>query len=182
MWGLVARQYFWPALRGRSRADAVRPILFLHAFRFMGLSFLIPGVVSPDLPASFARQVAYGDLATAVLALLALAMLDSKLSDATIWLFNIVGAVDLLNAYYQGNRVSLVNAPGLQGRVFHSDAGGAASAGDARSRVPHHAAASDPSCFTRAASCGMSRLSGFPRRARLGGCSNWNDPQVPYTT
>ena len=108
VWGLAARQYFWPALRGRGRADAVRPILYLHAFRFMGLTFLIPGVVSPDLAASFARPVAYGDLATAILALLALALLNNKLSNASIWLFNIVGAVDLLNAYYQGNRISLV--------------------------------------------------------------------------
>lgn len=116
VWSLAARQYFWPALSGRSRADAVRPILFLHAFRFMGLTFLIPGVVSPDLAASFTRPVAYGDLATAILALLALAMLNSKLSAASIWLFNIVGAADLLNAYYQGNRISLV--PGQLGATY----------------------------------------------------------------
>jgi len=72
--------------------------------------------VSPDLPASFARPVAYGDLATAILALLALAMLDSKLSAASLWLFNIVGAMDLLNAYYQGNRISLV--PGQLGATY----------------------------------------------------------------
>jgi len=116
VWGLVGQQYFWPRLRERSQADAVRPILFLHAFRFMGLTFLIPGVVSPALPASFARQVAYGDLLTAILALLALAMLNSKLSAAPIWLFNIVGAVDLLNAYYMGNRVSL--DPGWLGATY----------------------------------------------------------------
>ena len=116
VWGSVARHYFWPALRGRSRADAVRPILFLHAFRFMGLTFLIPGVVSPDLAGSFAREVAYGDLAAAVLALLALAMLNSKLSTAPIWVFNIIGTVDLLNAYYMGNRVSL--EPGQLGATY----------------------------------------------------------------
>ena len=116
VWGLAGRQYFWPALRGRSTADAVRPILFLHAFRFMGLTFLIPGVVAPELPASFARQVAYGDLATAILALLALATLNSKLSAAPIWLFNIVGTVDLLNAYYMGNRIALV--PGQLGATY----------------------------------------------------------------
>ncbi len=118
VWSLVARQYIWPALRGRSRADAVRPILYLHAFRFMGLSFLISGVVSLGLPASFARPVAYGDFATAVLALLALALLNTRLSSASLWLFNIVGAVDLLNAYYQGSRVGLANAPGLQGTMY----------------------------------------------------------------
>ena len=63
-------------------------------------------------------QVAYGDLATAVLALLALAMLSSKMSAAPIWLFNIVGAVDLLNAYYQGNRISIANAPGEMGAAY----------------------------------------------------------------
>jgi hypothetical protein len=116
VWGFFARQYFWPRLRGRDRADAVRPILFLHAFRFMGLTFLIPGVVAADLPASFAREVAYGDLATAVLALLALAMLNSSLASASVWLFNIVGAVDLLNAYYMGNRVALI--PGQLGATY----------------------------------------------------------------
>lgn len=118
VWSLVARQYFWPALRGRSRADAVRPILYLHAFRFMGLSFLIPGVVSPGLPLSFARPVAYGDLLAAILALVALAMLSSRLSAIPIWLFNIVGTVDLLNAFYQGNQISLANAPGILGAAY----------------------------------------------------------------
>ncbi len=118
VWGLVARQYFWPALRGRERADALRPILFLHAFRFMGLSFLIPGVVAADLPASFARQVAYGDLATAVLAVLALTMLSGKGWAGPIWVFNIVGTVDLLNAYYQGTRISIANAPGVMGAAY----------------------------------------------------------------
>ena len=118
VWGLAARQYFWPALRGRERADAVRPILFLHAFRFMGLSFLIPGVVAPDLPASFASQVAYGDLAAAVLAVLALTTLSSKGSTLPIWVFNVVGTVDLLNAYYQGSRISMANAPGVMGAAY----------------------------------------------------------------
>jgi hypothetical protein len=118
VWGLVARRYFWPALRGRDRADALRPVLFLHAFRFMGLLFLIPGVVAPGLPASFAAPVAYGDLATAVLAVLALTMLSGKGSVLPIWLFNIVGTVDLLNAYYQGSRISLANAPGALGAGY----------------------------------------------------------------
>ena len=34
----------------RSRIDALRTLLVLHAFRFIGLSFLVPGVVSPNLP------------------------------------------------------------------------------------------------------------------------------------
>src|SRR5215472_17327147 len=86
-WGVVAKQYIWPALRNRPRADALRPILLLHAFRFVGLAFLIPGVVSPDLPADFARPAAYGDLATAILALLAFATLRSRLGTGLTWAF-----------------------------------------------------------------------------------------------
>jgi hypothetical protein len=73
VWGVVAWQYIWPALRQRTRADALRPLLLLHAFRFLGLAFLIPGVVSTNLPAAFAHPAAYGDLLSAILALLSLA-------------------------------------------------------------------------------------------------------------
>ncbi|HEX9276254.1 MAG TPA: hypothetical protein VGA51_07640, partial [Casimicrobiaceae bacterium] len=73
VWGIIAAMYVWPALRGLPRARALRPLLLLHSFRFVGLAFLVSGVVSPDLPADFARPAAYGDLVTAALALLALA-------------------------------------------------------------------------------------------------------------
>ena len=46
-WGIVTAQFIWPELRDRSHVDALRPLLTLHTFRFIGLSFLIPGVVSP---------------------------------------------------------------------------------------------------------------------------------------
>jgi hypothetical protein len=42
----------------------------LHSFRFIGLAFLVPGVVAPDLPSAFARSAAYGDIVAATLALI----------------------------------------------------------------------------------------------------------------
>jgi hypothetical protein len=101
-WGIVAAQYLWPALRSQPWAHALRPILVLHSFRFIGLSFLVPGVVSPDLPAAFALPAAYGDLLAAVLALLALAALPGRLGIVLVWVFNLWGTVDLLHAFYQG--------------------------------------------------------------------------------
>jgi hypothetical protein len=115
-WGMVARLYMWPALRTRSRADALRPLLSLHAFRFIGLAFLITGVVSPDLPLAFARPAAYGDFTTAILALLALATMRSPIGTALVWIFNIVGTVDLLFAFFQGNHVGL--EAGQQGAAY----------------------------------------------------------------
>lgn len=116
VWGLIARHYIWPVLRRGPLEDALRPLLLLHSFRFVGLAFLLPGVVSPDLPQGFARPAAYGDLATAILALLALWTLRSKLGLALVWAFNIVGSADLLYAFYQGNRTGLL--PGMLGATY----------------------------------------------------------------
>ena len=118
VWGMIGSRYIWPALRGRSRAEALRPVLLLHAFRFVGLAFLVPGVVSPDLPDAFARPAAYGDLTTALLALLAIATLGTPPGAVIVWVFNIVGTVDLLNAFYQADRLGVGIAPGLQGAAY----------------------------------------------------------------
>jgi len=116
-WGLVTSQYLWPQLRRRSNADALRALLLLHGFRFIGLAFLVPGVVSPDLPAAFALPAAYGDLAAAVLALLAFATgLGTRRGIALVWVFNLWGAGDLLYAFYQGNLVGL--RPGQLGATY----------------------------------------------------------------
>ncbi len=118
VWGLIGARYIWPALRLKPLPEALRPLLLLHAFRYVGLAFLVPGVVSPDLPGAFARPAAYGDLATSLLALLGIATLGSRPGTIIVWVFNIVGTVDLLNAFYQGDRVGLAIVPGLQGAAY----------------------------------------------------------------
>ncbi len=118
VWGMIGARYIWPALRDRPRTEALRPVLLLHAFRFVGLAFLVPGVVSPDLPDGFAQPAAYGDLATSMLALLAIATLGSRLGTIIVWVFNIVGTVDLLNAFYQADRQGVGMTPGLQGAAY----------------------------------------------------------------
>ncbi len=117
-WSVFAVQYAWPAISTRERTEALRPILVLHGFRYVGLAVLIPGVVSPQLPAAFARGLAYGDLATATLALIALAALRTRLAGLLAWIFNVFGTADLLNAFYQGNHLSLADAPGLLGAAY----------------------------------------------------------------
>jgi hypothetical protein len=82
------------------------------------LAFLVPGVVSPQLPLAFARPAAYGDLSTAVLALLAMATLRNRLGTILVWTFNLLGTADLLYAFYQGNRTIVGLAPGLQGAAY----------------------------------------------------------------
>ena len=107
-WGMVAARYIWPELRIRQRAEALRPMLILHSFRFIGLAFLVPGVVSPDLPSAFAHSAAYGDIGAAILALLALISLPSAAGVGIAWLFNVWGTADLFNAFYQANHTGLL--------------------------------------------------------------------------
>jgi hypothetical protein len=106
-WGIVSARYIWPELRLRQQAEALRPLLILHSFRFMGLAFLVPGVVSPDLPAAFAHSAAYGDIIAAALALLSLLALPTRAGIVIVWIFNLWGSADLLNAFYQGNAAGL---------------------------------------------------------------------------
>jgi hypothetical protein len=106
-WGLVVARYIWPQLRLQPRAEALRPLLILHSFRFLGLAFLVPGVASPDLPSAFARPAAFGDLIAAVLALLSLFALTRGIGVFIVWIFNLWGFVDLLNAFYQADGAGL---------------------------------------------------------------------------
>lgn len=118
-WGVFAAQYIWPAIRKRERMEGVRPILVLHGFRYIGLAVLVPGVVSPELSTTeFARGLAYGDVAAATLALVALAALRTGWAVALVWIFNLFGTADLLNAFYQAASLSLPAAPGLLGAAY----------------------------------------------------------------
>ncbi len=101
---LVARRYVWPRLNAIPFYSALLALAFVHSFRFLGMVFLVPGVVSAELPRNFLAEVAYGDLLTAILALLTvLALLQNSRSAILLaWIYNVVGFVDLLNAFYKG--------------------------------------------------------------------------------
>jgi hypothetical protein len=103
VWGIVTSRYIWPKLRLLQLAEALRPLLLLHGFRFIGLAFLVPGVVSPDLSYAFAHRAAYGDVVAAALALLSLVSLPSRAGIVIAWVFNLWGTADLLDAFYQAN-------------------------------------------------------------------------------
>jgi len=109
----IAYIYVWPAVREVSRFEALRTLAAFHAFRFFGMNFMVTGFVSPGVNADFARQVGWGDLIAAVLALIAMASLSWRWSTAIpiVWAFNIWGTLDLLNAYYLG--VTKNGDPGL---------------------------------------------------------------------
>src|ERR1700733_7644108 len=100
-WLLFFSAYAWPRLRTMDRVASQRAIATLHSFRFFGLVFLLPGVIGPNLPTSFAQFAAYGDFATGILAMLALLTVRIRpLFWALVVAFNLVGTVDLVWNYY----------------------------------------------------------------------------------
>jgi hypothetical protein len=114
-WLLCFGVYVMPRLKSMDMVAAQRAIATLHSFRFFGLVFIVPGLVGPNLPVSFATFAAYWDLATGVLAILALLTVRIR---PLFWLlviaFNLVGMVDLILDYYHAIQVGV---PALAGQL-----------------------------------------------------------------
>ena len=118
-WLLCFRTYLLPRLKSMDLVAAQRAIATLHSFRFFGLVFMLPGVVGPNLPVSFAAFAAYWDLATGLLAMLALLTARKR---PLFWLFvvafNLVGTTDLIFDYYHAMRVGLPALAGQLGAAY----------------------------------------------------------------
>jgi hypothetical protein len=119
VWLLCLSVYALPKLRSMDRVQAHRAIATLHSFRFFGLVFILPGVVGPNLPAGFAVFAAYADLATGVLAMLALLAIRIR---PLFWLlvcaFNAVGAADIIVDYYHAIQLGLPAMAGQLGAMY----------------------------------------------------------------
>jgi hypothetical protein len=117
---IVTKVYLRPRLRDTPRTEALKALVIPHTFRFLGLSFLVPGVVSPSLSPAFAIPAAYGDLVAAILAGVATLALAARASWAIpiVWVFNVWGTLDLLHAIYEG-QIGVGIDPGSLGAAFY---------------------------------------------------------------
>ena len=115
---IIAKLYVWPRLGSLERNRAIAALVAPHMFRFIGLSLLVPGVVSSSLPAAFAVPTAYGDFIACVLAIIATVALQQNAPGAiaAAWVFNLWGTADFLLAFYNGPHTGL--QPGALGAAF----------------------------------------------------------------
>jgi hypothetical protein len=104
IFALIAKWYIVPRLSKLSLPDALIPLLLIHAFRYTPMTMLVAGQVSADVPENLAKSIAYGDLISALLALVAILLLKFRVKGAVIaaWSFNIVGVLDIINALRLG--------------------------------------------------------------------------------
>jgi len=108
VWNKLSKKYLWLQIKDRELKKAAEPILVLHSFRFAGLSFLVPGVVHAGLNPAWAMPAAFGDFTAAILAFITLLRINSTSFKSLLWVFNILGFIDLLLAFADGPRYSIL--------------------------------------------------------------------------
>lgn len=114
---IAARIYLLPRIREFKPGILLTPILLLHASRHLGLMFLTPGAVYPGMPPQFAFPAALGDFVSALLALAALSLvvLGRPAARPLLWVFNVVGTLDLAMAI---TLATIYNAPLFMGAAY----------------------------------------------------------------
>lgn len=113
----AARLYLLPLIPRVRPQQILIPILLLHSTRHLGMMFLTRGATYPGLPLQFAYPAAFGDLLTAILALIAIPFVlrGSVFAKPLVWFFNVFGTIDLLDAI---TLATIYNAPVAMGPAY----------------------------------------------------------------
>jgi hypothetical protein len=114
---IAARIYVLPRLGQLAPQAILLPILLLHSLRHLGLMFLAPGAIYDGMPAQFAYPAALGDLLAAVLAMAAIVPVakNTRAARPLVWIFNLVGTVDLAAAI---TLATIYGAPPYMGPAY----------------------------------------------------------------
>ena len=110
---LLSKWYLWPWLAARPTEQALTVILWPQAFRYLNLANATTSQVGPLVPRPWIAEVAWGDFAAAVLALIAIAALRSKSGAwrGLVWLATVVGLLDFCNSLGQGGLIGTAELP-----------------------------------------------------------------------
>jgi hypothetical protein len=97
---LLARWYVAPRLATRSWANAVLPLLWIHVFRYAPVALFAPGQVDSRIGPEVRAAVGYGDLAVALVALVAVVSVTLRMRGAlvVVWGFCVISIGDLIFA------------------------------------------------------------------------------------
>ncbi len=108
---MIATWYVHPKLKAMEWNKAIVPLLLVHAFRYGPLTLLMPGQVSSEAPMDVSETIAYGDLASGILAIIAAILVWNKVAGArlAVWIFTIVGFGDVVLASAKGIGAGLLN-------------------------------------------------------------------------
>jgi hypothetical protein len=113
-WATIFATIIWPKMKRQPKVQQLKTLTAISFFRYFATTLLMAGLVSRTLPSAFAYPAAFGDLISLGLAYIAFIGLQrSKTGQPSllpVWIFNIVGAADLLLAMTLGP--ALIHDPG----------------------------------------------------------------------
>jgi hypothetical protein len=111
--GLVAKWYVVPRLKAVPISVALPPLFLVHALRYLPSSAFAPGQIDPRAPMEAMAAIAYGDLGSAILALVAAVCLYYRWHGAiaVAWVVNGITSLDWLYAGYRAASSQLVTFP-----------------------------------------------------------------------
>jgi hypothetical protein len=118
---LVLRWFVWPRLSTLDRNAALVPLVAFHWIRTAGILAVYPGMTGAFHASDWAWHIAAGDLLTVVLAWIAVGLLRARQRAAipVVWLFNVVGLLDIANAMRNAVATSVpVHTIGAQALVI----------------------------------------------------------------
>src|SRR5262245_20328172 len=104
---LMATWYVIPWLKSRSRADALIALLWVQAFRYVALQIFSAQKFGFAVSDGARDQIAAGDVAGMILALIAIVALRYRLRVATllVWVFVAETVLDLVNVRNRFNDI-----------------------------------------------------------------------------
>jgi len=119
-WATIFATIIWPKMKQQPRVQQLKSLTAIHFFRYFATTVLIAGLVSRKLPSGFAEPTAFGDLISLGLAYIAFIGLQRSRAERPllfpVWIFNIIGAADLLLAMASGP--VLIHDPGDLGLAY----------------------------------------------------------------
>ncbi|HEX6465210.1 MAG TPA: hypothetical protein VFZ98_12185 [Vicinamibacterales bacterium] len=113
VFGLVAKWYITPVLNARPTTAALVPLFLVHGLRYLPSSAFAPGQIDDRVPMKAMATIVYGDLGSAVLAIVAAVFLYYRWRHAiaVAWIVNIVTSLDWIIAGYVAASAELVTYP-----------------------------------------------------------------------
>ena len=102
IFSLLAVFYLVPHLRKLKLKQAIITLLWINTFRYLPLILFAPGQVSASIPESVIAAIAFGDLISGLLALIAILLTRFNIRGAMVmtWLFLTLGTLDSINGVY----------------------------------------------------------------------------------
>ena len=119
-WATIFATIIWPRMRQQPRVLQLKILTAVSFFRYFATTMFITGLITRKLPTGFADPAVYGDLISLGLAYIAFIGLQRSPAGRPrllpVWIFNIVGAADLVLAYVTGP--ALIRDPGDLGLSY----------------------------------------------------------------